>query len=237
LAVLGLSGLFALGASRSAGAADALALKKGETFTFATQKGTAKAVGPIANAQGAIIQDPLPDHQVVKVTEVGDCKGKKCITLQADRDVPPPSPELKNEKFSEKVIVSIDAATGDILHLSSTVSGGGSVSTSTQDQFGRTVTIADFYGPWMLDVNDKYKKSGSNGSLTMTLETVGRGKFQGHDCFQVRKTLAMKGGKSIVRTYWIDTRRHVALKVEEQGGPVLSLAGVRDKVDRGGNGS
>jgi hypothetical protein len=224
LGLSGLSGLFALGASSSADAAGALALKKGETFTFAAQKGTTKAAGPIADAQGAIVQDPLPNHQVVKVTEVGDCKGKKCITLQADRDVPPPSPELRNEKFSEKVVASIDAATGDILHLSSTVSGGGSVSTSTQDQFGRTVTIADFYGPWMLDVDDKYKKSGGNGSMTLTLETVGRGKLQGLDCFQVRKTLAVSGGKSMVRTYWIDVRRRVALKVEEQGGPVLSLA-------------
>ncbi|HKV09235.1 MAG TPA: hypothetical protein VJ725_13915 [Thermoanaerobaculia bacterium] len=236
LAVLSFPGLYLLGTSRSASAAGTFALKAGETFTFSSQKGEGKAGGALADAQGAIIQDPLPSHQTVKVIEVGDCKGKKCITLQADRDIPPPSPDLAKEKFSEKMVASIDAATGEILHLSSTVSGGGSVSTSTQDQFGRTVTIADFYGPWMLDVDDKYKKSGGNGSISLTLETVGRGKFQGYDCFQVRKTLSMSG-KKVVRTYWIDTQRRIALKVEEQGGTVLSLTKAGDKAKGGGKGS
>jgi hypothetical protein len=218
---LGALGLCVLGAFRPAGAAGTLDLKKGDAFTFETQN-KASAASPITNAQGAILVDALPTRQVVKVTDAGDCEGKKCITLQADRDLPPPSADQKNEKLTEKLIVKIDAATGDVLHMSSTVSGGGSTSTSTQDQFGRTVTISDFYGPWMLDVDDKYKRSGSNGSISASFETVGHGKVQGHDCFQVRKTLTV-GGRSLVRTYWIDTRRHVVLKIEEQGGPVLSL--------------
>ena len=86
------------------------------------------------------------------------------------------------------------------------------------------MTIGDFYGPWMLDVDDKYKKTGGNSAMTSSLETIGRGKVNGHDCFQVRKTLAMKGGKSAVTTYWIDAKRRFILKVEEQGGRTLALA-------------
>src|SRR6185436_20458903 len=143
------------------------------------------------------------------------------------REVPPPEPKFKNEKFTEQIVAGIDQETGNVLSLKTTLSGAGSVSTSTQSSLSRTITVGDFFGPWMLDVDDKYKRSAKSDRAVSNLETIGRKKVQGRDCFLVRKTWAFQDGPTVKMTYWVDVKSRFAVRIEEDGGRILELSNGR----------
>lgn len=214
-------------AVQAATAARAIPWKKGDKFSFQLQKGSSTKPTQITDARGAVLVRSLPDWETVQVKDIATCEGKKCVLLQIDRDAPPPEPKLKNEKFTEQIVAGIDQETGDVLTMKSTLSGAGSVSTSTQSSMSRTITVGDFFGPWMLDVDDKYKRSGKNDRATSSLETIGRKKYQGRDCFLVRKTLAFHEGPTVKLTYWVDVKSRFAVRIEEDGGRILELSNGR----------
>lgn len=142
-------------AIQAATAAGVIQWKKGDKFSFQLQKGSSTKPSQITDARGAVLVRSLPDWQTVQVKDIATCEGKKCVLLQIDRDAPPPEPKLKNEKFTEQIVAGIDQETGNVISLKTTLSGAGSVSTSTQSSISRTITVGDFFGPWMLDVDDK----------------------------------------------------------------------------------
>jgi hypothetical protein len=211
-------------AVQAAAAARDIPWKKGDKFSFQLEKGSSTKVTQVTDARGAVLVRSLPDRQTVQVKDIETCAGKKCVLLQIDREVPPPEPKLQNEKFTEQIVAEIDQETGDVLSTKTTLSGAGSVSTSTQTSFSRTITIGDFFGPWMLDVDDKYKKSAKNDRVTASLETIGRKSYQGHDCFLVRKTWAFQAGPTVKLTYWVDVKSRFAVRIEEEGGRILTLS-------------
>lgn len=211
-------------AVQAATAARAIPWKKGDKFSFQLQKGSSAKVTQVTDVRGAVISRSLPDWQTVQVKDIATCEGKKCVLLQIDRDAPPPEPKLKNEKFTEQIVAGIDQETGNVLSMKTTLSGAGSVSTSTQSALSRTITVGDFFGPWMLDVDDKYKRSAKNDRATSSLETIGRKKYQGHDCFLVRKTWAFQEGPTVKLTYWVDVKSRFAVRIEEDGGRILELS-------------
>lgn len=214
-------------AVQAATAARAIAWKKGDKFSFQSQKGSSTKTTQVTDARGAVLMRGLPDRQTVQVKDIGTCEGRKCVFLQIDRDAPPPEPKLQNEKFTEQIVAGIDQETGNILSLKTTLSGGGSVSTSTQSSLSRTITVADFFGPWMLDVDDKYKRSAKNDTAASSLETIGRKRYQGRDCFLVRKTVAFQAGPTVKLTYWVDVKNRFAVRIEEEGGRILALSNGR----------
>lgn len=211
-------------AVQAATAARAIPWKKGDKFSFQLQKGSSTKPTQITDARGAVLVRSLPDRQTVQVKDIATCEGKKCFILQIDRDAPPPEPKLKNEKFTEQIVAGIDQETGDVLSMKTTLSGAGSVSTSTQSSISRTITVGDFFGPWMLDVDDKYKRSAKNDRAASSLETIGRKKYQGRDCFLVRKTLVFQEGPTVKITYWVDVKSRFAVRIEEDGGRILELS-------------
>jgi hypothetical protein len=212
-------------AVEAATATRVLPWKKGDIFSFQSEKGPSAKGAQVTDSRGAVLARSLPARQTVQVTDVGTCQGKKCVFLQIEREVPPP-PEtpFKNEKFTERIVAGIDQETGDILSMKTILSGAGSVSTSTQRSLSRAITVGDFYGPWMMDVDDKYKRSAKKGTATSSLETVGRKSYQGRDCFLVRKTLAVQAGPTVRLTYWVDVKSRFAVRIEEEGGRTLTLS-------------
>jgi hypothetical protein len=225
--LLGCLFLLIVFAVQAATAARALPWKKGDKFSFQLQKASSTKPTQITDARGAVVARGLPDWQTVEVKDIATCEGKKCVLLQIDRDAPPPDPKFKNEKFTEQIVAGIDQETGNVLTMKTTLSGAGSVSTSTQSSMSRTFTVGDFFGPWMLDVDDKYKRSAKNDTATSSLETIGRKKFQGRDCFLVLKTLAFQEGKTVKLTYWVDVKSRFAVRIEEDGGRILELSNGR----------
>jgi hypothetical protein len=214
-------------AVQAATAARAIPWKKGDKFSFQLQKGSSTETTQVTDARGAVLVRSLPDRQTVQVKDIGTCEGRKCVLLQIDRDVPPPEPKLKNEKFTEQIVAGIDQETGNVLSMKTTLSGAGSVSTSNQSSFSRTITVGDFFGPWMLDVDDKYKRSAKNDMVTASLETIGRKSYEGRDCFLVRKTWAFQAGPTVRLTYWVDVKSRFAVRIEEEGGRILALSNGR----------
>lgn len=199
--------------------------KKGDKFSFQSEKGSSAKPTQVTDSRGALLARSLPDRQTVQVTDVATCQGKKCVFLQIEREVPPPAETpFKNEKFTEQIVAGIDQETGDVLSLKTILSGAGSVSTSTQRSLSRTITVGDFFGPWMMDVDDKYKTSAKKGTATASLETIGRKSYQGRDCFLVRKTLAVQAGPTVRLTYWVDVKSRFAVRIEEEGGRILTLS-------------
>lgn len=198
--------------------------KKGDTFSFQLEKGSPTKLTEVTDPRGAVLMRSLPDRQTVQVKDVTTCEGKKCVFLQIDREVPPPEPKFKNEKFTEQIVAGIDQDTGDVLSLKTTLSGAGSVSTSTQSSLSRSITVGDFFGPWMLDVDDHYKNSAKRDTVTASLETIGHKKYQGRDCFLVRKTFAVQAGQTVSLTYWVDAKSRFAVRIEQEGGRVLGLS-------------
>jgi len=214
-------------AVQAATAARVIPWKKGDTFSFQLQKGSTTKATQVTDARGAVVSRSLPDRQTVQVKDIATCEGKKCVLLQIDREVPPPEPKFKNEKFTEQIVAGIDQETGNVLSLKTTLSGAGSVSTSTQSSLSRTITVGDFFGPWMLDVDDKYKRSAKSDRAVSNLETIGRKKVQGRDCFLVRKTWAFQDGPTVKMTYWVDVKSRFAVRIEEDGGRILELSNGR----------
>lgn len=213
-------------AVEAATAARAIAWKKGDKFSFQLEKGSSTKLTQVTDARGAVLVRSFPDRQTVQVRDIGTCAGRKCVFLQIDR-VPPPEPGFRNEKFTEQIVAGIDQETGDVLTMKTTLSGDGSVSTSTQNALSRTFTVAEFFGPWMLDVDDKYKKSSKKDTVTSSLETIGRKSYLGRDCFLVRKTLAVQAGPTVRLTYWVDVKSRFAVRIEVEGGRILALSNGR----------
>ncbi len=214
-------------AVQAATATRAIPWKKGDTFSFELQKGASAKVTRVTDAGGALLARSLPDRQTVQVKDIATCEGRKCVLLQIDREVPPPEAKFKNEKFTERLIAGIDQETGNILSMQTTLSGAGSVSTSTQSSLSRNITVGDFFGPWMLDVNDKYSRSVKRDTVTVTVETIGRKSYQGRDCFLVRKTWAVQAGPTVRFTYWVDVKNRFAVRIEEDGHRILELSNGR----------
>src|SRR4051812_28188317 len=109
---------FAVIASQVLLAAPLPAWKKGDHFAFQLAKGSPTSRRQVTDANGASLVRGLPDRQTVLVKEAGPCQGnqgKPCITLQIDREVPPPDAALKDAKFTEQILAEIDTASGDIL--------------------------------------------------------------------------------------------------------------------------
>jgi hypothetical protein len=211
-------------AVQAATATRAIPWKKGDRFSFQLEKGSSTKVTQVTDARGAVLVRSLPDRQTVQVKDIGTCEGRKCVLLQIDREVPPPEPKFKNEKFTEQIVAGIDQETGDVLSMKTTLSGAGSVSTSTQSAMSRNITVGDFFGPWMLDVDDKYKRSAKRDTVTVSLETIGRKSYQGRDCFLVRKTWAVQAGPTVGLTYWVDVKSRFAVRIEEEGDRILALS-------------
>lgn len=194
----------------------------GESFSFETRtKADQAADGARATfreERGLGLVTPLPNKQTVQVTGKSECGGHECLVIEAEQDMPPFVPQLKDQKCSKKIRALIDPESGDVLDVRTTLVMGTSVSNSNQQLFDIDSTLAEFYGAWMNELKDGYEKTykretGEVRSFTV----VGREKVAGRDCFVVARKRAMPSNQTVEGKLWVDVEKRVVVRVEQAG--------------------
>jgi hypothetical protein len=198
-------------------------LASGQEFEFktvaaeeSTKAGGQGPLGTFEEQRGLAMVEPLPYNQSVKIGEQSSCDDHSCVAIEISQDVPPFVPGLEDMKCGKTIRAKIDLTTGDVMDIRTELIIGDSISNSKQDIYGTDSTLGHFYGPWMIELEDDYKREfeHSTGELR-TIKVVGREKVKGRECFVVKRARALPSGQKLEGTVWVDVERKVALRVHE----------------------
>lgn len=191
-------------------------LSVGDRFHFRTVStiGTPSTSTGFETARGPAVIPPLPNEQWVRITGERKCHTGSCLILEVQRKLPPFLPGLQDRAYSETIRAHIDKATGEVFDIETIIMIGKSESRSTQSLMSRDSTLADFYGPWMLDLRAGYTSSTVDSmGVTRNLEVTGKQSVSGRECFVVKETRVLPSGEKAETIWWVDTHRRVAIQV------------------------
>ncbi len=163
----------------------------------------------------------IPNSAIVLVKGFEPCGERRCFSLQIDAQIPPFDPQYQDGDYPEQTFALVDTVTAEVRSMTSKITIGHSVSTTTHAGFDRATTIGSFFGPWMLDLEDGYRQSFKHSRADITVEVVGRETVLGRECFVVKRTTS-SGARASTTTFWVDARRRYAVKVTK-GARTLAL--------------
>lgn len=161
---------------------------------------------------------PKPLEQVVRVTGVEDCDGSPCVVLQAERLLPAMSHQTKSAQNRINSKARVDQASGDLVDIDSTIMVGSHTQDNKIKVKSRNSAFEDFYGPWMLDVEDGWEASFElSGDRVRTYRVTGKETVGGRPAYVVERVTPMPDGTTRVTIYWVDAQERIAVQVQEDG--------------------
>lgn len=202
-----------------AAAAKSPVVKVGDRYEYVTSgTGPQTPAAEMALPQGHGMIIPLPNRQVVRVTGEAPCPGGPCLTLEVEQVLPSFVPQLAKEEFVTHIRAVVQPSTGEVRDVRTTFRMGRSVSESSQKAYEKESTLGEFFGPWMVDLDDRYSRSFDRmGGEVRTFTVTGREKVAGRDCLVVRRTRRLPDGQKVEAVLWVDAARRVALQIEQDG--------------------
>ncbi len=197
-------------------------LAVGESFSFETKAAGEQAAdgarATFREERGLGMVTPLPNKQKVQVTGKSECGGHECLVIEAEQEMPPFVPQLKDQKHVKKIRALVDPESGDVLDVRTTLLIGSSVSNSTQQLFDSDSTLAEFYGAWMNELKDGFEKTFKRDTGEVrSFTVVGREKVAGRDCFVVARKRSMPSNQVVEGKLWIDAEKRVVVRIEQAG--------------------
>ncbi len=194
-------------------------------YTFVTTQTSAEdRLIRVSDPRGEAVVSRLPLSQTASVAVGQKCAGEQCLEIVARREIRPFISGFEGQKFLETIRATIDASTGEVKSLRTELKIGEDVSISTESGFDRGFTVADFFGPWMLDLKDGYSETFKAADQLRQFKVVGRETVRGRPCFVVKKAFSVGGGRQVRTTLWVDVERRVTVKAL-QGADIMLLDG------------
>ncbi len=207
--------------SFAGGGAEPLAPTPGN-YSFTTRASEQDGQVQISDPRGVAVVSQLPLSQEASVKAAKECAAGRCIEIVVEREIRPFIPGYEKKKFHEVVRAVVNAANGEVQSMKTELSIGGDISNSTESGFDRGVTVADFFGPWMLDLEDGYSETFKAGGQVRKFEVVGHETVQGHPCFVVNHQFVVGGGRQVGSTLWVDAKKRVLVKAQ-QGADIMLM--------------
>lgn len=162
---------------------------------------------------------PKAIRQTVRVADEEPCAGDgTCWRLEATQTLAPlilPTGKAAEAENTSSSRALVNVATGDLVEIERTIRIMGQESTSTTAVKSRNSIFADFYGPWMLDLENGYQEAYELSRGVRTYEVTGRERVGSRDCFVVLRVTPTPDGGFTKTTFWVDVAERIAVRVRE----------------------